>query len=106
MILVSVDVFDGEIEPVIYHGRTLMTKMPLRIICQTIADYGFVNSPYPIIISVENHCSVPQQVMMAKIMSEIFGDALVKAPLDGRPKIDVLPSPEDLKGRVLVKVSL
>ena len=98
------DIYDGEIEPVIYHGKTLTTKVPLRDICQAIARYAFVASPYPIIISAEVHCGVAQQVMIANIMSDVFGDALVKAPVDGRPKIEVLPSPEDLRGRVLLKV--
>lgn len=98
------DIFDGESEPVIYHGKTLTTKIPLRDICQAIIRYAFVTSPYPIIISAEVHCSITQQVMIATIMSEVFGDALVKAPVDGRPKIERLPSPEDLKGMVLLKV--
>ena len=41
--------------------------------------------------------------MIATIMHDVFGDALVSAPVDGRPKLDLLPSPEDLKGRVLLK---
>jgi len=65
--------------------------------------YGFVTSPYPIIISAEVHCGLTQQDMLANIMKSVFKDALVSAPVDGRPKIDVLPSPEDLKGRVLLK---
>lgn len=99
----SVDIYDGEIEPVIYHGKTLTTKVPLRDICQAIARYAFVASPYPVIISAEIHCGLPQQTLIAEIMSDVFGDALVKAPVDGRPKLEFLPSPEDLKGRVLVK---
>lgn len=60
-------------------------------------------SPYPIIISAEVHCSVAQQELIANIMREEFGDSLVSAPIEGRQKIDVLPSPEDLKGKVLLK---
>ena len=97
------DIYDGEIEPVIYHGKTLTTKVPLRDICQAIMRYAFVASPYPVIISAEVHCGVQQQAFIATIMSDVFGDALVKAPVDGRPKIETLPSPEDLKGRVLTQ---
>lgn len=39
-------------------------------------------------------------------MHEVFGDSLVSAPVQDRPKITVLPSPEDLKGRILLKVCL
>jgi phosphatidylinositol phospholipase C, delta len=100
-----VDIYDGESEPVIYHGKTLTTRVPLRDICQAIARYAFVASPYPIIISAEVHCGLSQQSLIASIMSDVFGDMLVKAPVEGRPKIDVLPSPEELKGRILLKVS-
>jgi len=99
----SVDIYDGDCEPVIYHGRTLTTKVPVREVCEAIMRYGFVTSPYPIIISAEVHCGLTQQDMLANIMKSVFGDALVSAPIDGRPKIDVLPSPEALKGMVLLK---
>lgn len=65
--------------------------------------YGFVMSQYPIIISAEVHCGLTQQDMLASIMKNVFGDALVSAPVDDRPKIDILPSPESLKGKVLLK---
>jgi phosphatidylinositol phospholipase C delta len=101
---VELDVYDGETEPVIYHGKTLTSKITLREVCAAIAKYAFVASPYPVIISAEVHCGLTQQDMIAKIMVEAFGDALVSAPIDDRPKIVALPSPEDLKGRILLKV--
>lgn len=100
---ITVDIYDGEIEPAVYHGKTFTSRVPVREICRAIAKYAFVSSPYPIIISAEVHCNLGQQELMAKIFAEEFGDALVSAPIDGRPKIEVLPSPEELKGRVLLK---
>ncbi|KAL6298930.1 PLC-like phosphodiesterase, partial [Sparassis latifolia] len=90
-------------EPVVYHGRTLTSKVPLRDVCIAIAKYAFVVSPYPVIISAEVHCSMPQQDMIASIMCEEFGAALVRAPIDGRIEITALPSPEELKGKILLK---
>lgn len=89
----------------IFHGKTFTSKVSLRQVCAAIKKYGFVASPYPIIISAEVHCSVPQQEMIAGIMIEVFGDALVKEPPEGMPAIEMLPSPEELKGRILLKVS-
>ncbi|KAI0772976.1 1-phosphatidylinositol-4,5-bisphosphate phosphodiesterase 1 [Trametes elegans] len=100
---VELDIYDGDTEPVVYHGRTLTSKVSVRDACAAIAKYAFVASPYPIIISAEIHCSVPQQEQLVDIMKDVFGDALVCAPVEGRPKIEVLPSPEELKGRVLLK---
>lgn len=100
---VELDVYDGDSEPMIYHGLTLTSKVSVREVCEAIMKYAFVASPYPIIISAEIHCGMVQQDLLAKIMREVFGDALISAPADGRPRIDVLPSPEDLKGKVLLK---
>ncbi|KAL4261944.1 Phosphoinositide phospholipase C [Pleurotus pulmonarius] len=101
---VEVDIYDGDVEPMIFHGKTLTTKVSLRAVCRTIARYGFVASPYPIIISAELHIqTLEQQDMMANIMLEEFGDSLIRMPPDGPPKLEHLPSPEELKGKVMLK---
>ncbi|KAG1738791.1 PLC-like phosphodiesterase [Suillus lakei] len=100
---VEIDVYDGDNEPMIFHGKTFTSKVPVREVCEAIAKYAFVTSPYPVIISAEIHCSVPQQEMMVEVMRDVFQDALVSAPVEGRPTLDVLPSPEHLKGKVLLK---
>jgi len=101
-----VDIYDGDATagPVVFHGKTLTSSVPLRDICAAIAKYAFVASPYPVLISAEVHCSVEQQDVMVQIMQEVFGDALVRAPPEGRERIERLPSPEELKGKVLLKV--
>lgn len=100
------DIYDGEHEPVVFHGKTLTTKVSVREVCEAVMKYAFVTSPYPIIISAEIHCSVSQQQLLASIMHEVFGEALVSAPLPGKPLSGPLPSPEDLKGRILLKVGV
>ncbi|PPQ74485.1 hypothetical protein CVT24_000118 [Panaeolus cyanescens] len=100
---VELDIYDGDHEPVIYHGKTFTSKVPLRDICQAISRYAFKRSPYPLIISAEVHCGIDQQDKIVDIMTETFGDALVQAPAEDRPKIEKLPSPEDLKYKYLLK---
>ena len=89
----------------IFHGKTFTSKVSLREVCEAIKKYGFVASPYPIIISAEVHCGLAQQDMIAEIMLRVFGDAMIQQPLEGPSKIEALPSPEDLKGKILLKVS-
>ncbi|XP_053555808.1 1-phosphatidylinositol 4,5-bisphosphate phosphodiesterase delta-3 [Bombina bombina] len=89
-------------EPVIYHGHTLTSKILFKDVITTIRDYAFKNSPYPVILSLENHCGLEQQVTMAHHLRDILGDLLVSEPLDNMEPT-VLPSPEALKGKILLK---
>ncbi|KAJ6504821.1 1-phosphatidylinositol-4,5-bisphosphate phosphodiesterase 1 [Mycena vitilis] len=100
---VELDIYDGDSEPMVFHGRTLTSQVSVREICQAIAKYAFVSSPYPLLLSCEVHCGLAQQDMLVDIMAKAFGPALVSVPLGEHPKIAALPSPEDLKGRILVK---
>lgn len=60
---------------------------------------------YPIILSIENHCTIQQQKKIAQYLREIFGDKLdVGDVLSGESK--TLPSPNKLKGKILIKVRI
>ncbi|XP_014857666.1 PREDICTED: 1-phosphatidylinositol 4,5-bisphosphate phosphodiesterase delta-1-like isoform X1 [Poecilia mexicana] len=100
---VELDCWDGsDNEPVIYHGYTLTSKILFKDAIKAIKEYAFKKSDYPVILSLENHCSVEQQSVMAQHMSSILGSALVTTPLgDGMPTN--FPSPEELKGKFLIK---
>ncbi|XP_008010554.3 1-phosphatidylinositol 4,5-bisphosphate phosphodiesterase delta-3 isoform X2 [Chlorocebus sabaeus] len=89
-------------EPVIYHGHTLTSKILFRDVVQAVREHAFTLSPYPVILSLENHCGLEQQAAMARHLRTILGDMLVTQALDS-PNPEELPSPEQLKGRVLVK---
>uniref|UniRef100_A0A4W5JH42 Phosphoinositide phospholipase C n=1 Tax=Hucho hucho TaxID=62062 RepID=A0A4W5JH42_9TELE len=100
---VELDCWDGDKgEPVIYHGHTLTSKVPFTEVIETIAEYAFKASPYPLILSLENHCSVEQQAVMARHLRSILGDKLLTKPLNEQ-QLQSLPSPEALKGKILVK---
>jgi len=100
---VELDCWDGDDgEPIIYHGHTMTSKIKFRDVITTVKEYAFLKSPYPVILSVENHCSLPQQEKMASILVEILGDMLPKA-FSETTDLDRLPSPEDLKYKVLIK---
>ncbi|XP_042330233.1 1-phosphatidylinositol 4,5-bisphosphate phosphodiesterase delta-1 [Sceloporus undulatus] len=99
---VELDCWDGpNSEPVIYHGYTLTSKILFSDAIKAIKNYAFKTSPYPVIISLENHCSLEQQKMMAHHLHTILEDMLLVAPLEGNT--NELPSPEQLKGKILVK---
>ncbi|XP_069788558.1 1-phosphatidylinositol 4,5-bisphosphate phosphodiesterase beta-4 isoform X2 [Narcine bancroftii] len=105
---IELDCWDGkgeDQEPIITHGKAMCTDILFKDVIQAIKETAFVTSEYPVILSFENHCSKRQQYKMAKYCEEIFGDLLLKQPLElhpleaGRP----LPSPNDLKRKILIK---
>ncbi|XP_036437670.1 1-phosphatidylinositol 4,5-bisphosphate phosphodiesterase beta-4-like [Colossoma macropomum] len=105
---VELDCWDGkgeDQEPIITHGKAMCTDILFKDVIQAIKETAFVTSEYPVILSFENHCSKPQQYKMAKYCEDIFGDLLLKQPLEGFP-IEPgrpLPSPTDLKRKILIK---
>ncbi|CAI9540028.1 unnamed protein product, partial [Staurois parvus] len=99
---VELDCWDGPNgEPIIYHGYTLTSKILFKDVITAIKNYAFKTSAYPVIISLENHCTLDQQKTMAKHMKDILGDKLLLMPVEG--KVKEFPSPEELKGKILVK---
>ncbi|XP_033641885.1 uncharacterized protein LOC117302180 [Asterias rubens] len=99
---VEMDCWDGKDgEPIIYHGYTLTSKIKFRDVISIISKYAFVTSPYPVILSIENHCNLEQQKKMALYLIEILGEMLHIPPINSS-KIS-LPSPEELKGKILIK---
>lgn len=50
-------------EPLIYHGGTLTSRLKFRDAVKAVKEHGFVTSKFPVIITLENHCSVPFQGM-------------------------------------------
>ncbi|KAL7837418.1 hypothetical protein SRHO_G00271290 [Serrasalmus rhombeus] len=100
---VEVDCWDGpDGEPIVHHGYTLTSKILFRDVVETINKYAFAKSQYPVIISIENHCSVPQQKKMAQYLTEVLQDKLDLSSVNINESRR-LPSPEVLKGKVLVK---
>ncbi|CAF91447.1 unnamed protein product, partial [Tetraodon nigroviridis] len=100
---IELDCWDGpEGMPVIYHGHTLTTKIKFSDVLMTIKEHAFVTSDYPIILSIEDHCSIVQQRNMASHFKKVFGDMLLTKPVD--IAADGLPSPNQLKKKILIKV--
>uniref|UniRef100_A0A8B9JSN5 1-phosphatidylinositol 4,5-bisphosphate phosphodiesterase gamma n=1 Tax=Astyanax mexicanus TaxID=7994 RepID=A0A8B9JSN5_ASTMX len=100
---IELDCWDGpDGMPVIYHGHTLTTKIKFCDVLMTIKEHAFVNSDYPIILSIEDHCSIVQQRNMAQHFRKVFGEMLLTKAVD--ISADGLPSPNQLKRKILIKV--
>lgn len=101
---VELDTWDGPNgQPIVTHGNTFCTKIPFRAVVETIKEYAFKASPYPVILSIENHCGLEQQVVMANTFKEVLGDMLPDRDALWANGYDALPSPEALKYKILLK---
>nr|XP_044987622.1 1-phosphatidylinositol 4,5-bisphosphate phosphodiesterase eta-1 isoform X2 [Jaculus jaculus] len=100
---VEVDCWDGpDGEPVVHHGYTLTSKILFRDVVETINKHAFVKNEFPVILSIENHCSIQQQRKIAQYLKGIFQDKLDISSID-TAECKQLPSPQSLKGKILVK---
>lgn len=100
---IEIDCWDGgDGRPVVSHGRTMTTSVLFADCISVINRYAFVSCDFPLILSLEVHCNADQQLAMVKIMKDTFQEQLVLEPL--MTNSFFLPSPEELKGRILVKV--
>jgi hypothetical protein len=98
---VELDCWDGEEgDPIIFHGMTLTGKIKFWEVIAAIKQYAFNKSDFPVILSLENHCSLPQQERMADYLKSILGEHLVVPPLDEN---GALPSPQSLRRKIVLK---
>lgn len=99
---VEIDCWNGpDNQPIVKHGLMKTSRIFFEEVISTINKYAFVKSQYPLWISLEVHCSPPQQEVMVNIMKETFGEKLVTEKLPGFE--NQFPTPEQLKGRILIK---
>ncbi|XP_075990580.1 small wing phospholipase C gamma 1 isoform X3 [Anticarsia gemmatalis] len=99
---IELDCWDGpDGTPFIYHGHTLTTKIRFMDVLRTIKEHAFVSSEYPLILSIEDNCSLPQQRRMASAFQDVFGEMLLVQPFEKNETC--LPSPEDLKRKIILK---
>nr|XP_018666895.1 1-phosphatidylinositol 4,5-bisphosphate phosphodiesterase gamma-1 isoform X2 [Ciona intestinalis] len=99
---IELDCWDGpDGMPHIYHGLTLTSKIKFHDVLKTIREHAFVVSDLPVILSIENHCKLPQQRHMATKFVDIFQDMLVRLSVSANEQ--TLPSPNQLRGKIIIK---
>ena len=101
----EIDCWDGQDgEPEVTHGFTLTSRIKFYDVVVSIEKFAFEVSEYPVILSLEMHCSLPQQEKIARYMRTIFGAKLMEAEeLRPHKHFEVLPSPNDLRRRIIAK---
>ncbi|GAB2293227.1 Phosphoinositide phospholipase C 6, variant 2 [Dionaea muscipula] len=83
----------------VLHGRTLTTPVPLIKCLKSIKENAFAASPYPVIITLEDHLTPDLQAKVANMVTQTFGELLYYPETES---LEQFPSPEQLKYRVIL----
>ncbi|KAL3653475.1 Phosphoinositide phospholipase C 6 [Castilleja foliolosa] len=83
----------------VLHGRTLTTPVPLIKCLKSIKEHAFVKTPYPVIITLEDHLTPELQAKVAEMVTQIFGEMLY-CPESGC--LNEFPSLEALKHKIIL----
>ncbi|KAJ4725581.1 Phosphoinositide phospholipase C [Melia azedarach] len=84
----------------VLHGRTLTTPVELIKCLKSIKEHAFSASPYPVIITLEDHLTPDLQAKVAKMIIETCGEMLFYPECDC--VLREFPSPEELKYRIII----
>ena len=74
---VELDCYNDNGNIKITHGYTFVSDLKLDDILYELRENGFVNSPYPIILSIENHLDKKHQDIMAEKFKSILKDLYI-----------------------------
>jgi len=102
---VELDCWDGpNFVPIVYHGHTLTSKILFEDVLKTVKQYSFVTSSYPVILSLEVHCSVEGQKNMAAQLKAVLGEEFMPLKSIFADKgAKVMKSPEEFRNKILIK---
>ena len=99
--LVELDCYNGEGDDIIItHGFTFVTKLKLEDVLIELRENAFKNSPYPVILSIENHLDDKHQQIMANKFKKYLIDLYI-FPTDSPPEF--MPTLEELKYKFIIK---
>ncbi|XP_077239444.1 phosphoinositide phospholipase C 4-like isoform X2 [Tasmannia lanceolata] len=83
----------------ILHGRTFTTPVQLIKCLTSIKEHAFSTSPYPVILTLEDHLTSDLQAKVAEMVTHTFGEMLF---IPEAECLEELPSPEALKERIVI----
>uniref|UniRef100_A0A3Q3G765 Phosphoinositide phospholipase C n=1 Tax=Labrus bergylta TaxID=56723 RepID=A0A3Q3G765_9LABR len=88
-----------------HHHHHHHAPVTIRSALEVVNKYAFLTSQYPLLIYLCQRCSPGQQRTMAQHLKKVFGSRLYTPealPVSLGGRATTLPSPEQLKGRILI----
>ena len=102
----DLDTFDGregdKAEPIITHWHFPVGDISFKDALIVIKEHAFIKSEYPVILSLENHCTAASQERMEKYFLEILGRENIYIIDPENPPL-IYPSPNELKKKFIIK---
>jgi len=83
----------------VLHGRTLTSPVELNKCLDAIKEHAFAASPYPVILTLEDHLTPDLQAKVAKMLKDTFRDMLYISESENMAEF---PSPDYLKGKIII----
>ncbi|KAL6864735.1 hypothetical protein ACP4OV_015886 [Aristida adscensionis] len=83
----------------VLHGKTWTSPVELSKCLEAIKEHAFVSSPYPVILTLEDHLTPDLQAKVAKMIKETFGEMLYISESEHMAEF---PSPDDLKFKIII----
>uniref|UniRef100_A0A3P8ZJS0 Phosphoinositide phospholipase C n=1 Tax=Esox lucius TaxID=8010 RepID=A0A3P8ZJS0_ESOLU len=88
-----------------HHHHHHHSPVTIRSALEVVNKYAFLTSPYPLLLYLCQRCSPSQQRTLAQHLRKVFSTSLYTPdhlPVSLGGRATTLPSPEQLKGRVLL----
>lgn len=88
-----------------HHHHHHHAPVTIRSALEVVNKYAFLTSQYPLLIYLCHRCSPAQQRVMAQHLKKVFGTRLYTPealPVSLGGRATTLPSPEQLKGRIIL----
>ncbi|TKR78166.1 hypothetical protein L596_019020 [Steinernema carpocapsae] len=73
---------DAEIEPMIYHGGTLTSKIPVSAALNVISELAFERTRYPLFVRLEVHLSEEYQRLLVELIYSRLGTKVYRPAED------------------------
>ncbi|KAM3862039.1 inactive phospholipase C-like protein 1 [Diretmus argenteus] len=88
-----------------HHHHHHHAPVTIRSALEVVNKYAFLTSQYPLLVYLCQRCSPAQQRILAQHLKKVFGSRLYTPealPVSLGGRATTLPSPEQLKGRILL----
>ncbi|VDK55887.1 unnamed protein product [Anisakis simplex] len=106
---IEIDVYepceeDGEIEPMVHNGATSTSKLTVSSALNTISEYAFERTRYPLLIRLEIHLSIKWQLILVDLLNAILANKLYRPNDDLSDWVggDERPTPKDFQMKIIL----